>query len=38
MKRSKFCEAQVAVVLTRAEEGAMIGEVSRKTESSEATY
>jgi putative transposase len=38
MKRSKFSEAHIAVVLKQAEEGKTIGEVRRKTGISEATF
>lgn len=38
MKRSKFSEAQVAMVLRQADEGATIGEVCRKAGTSEATF
>ena len=38
MKRSKFSEAQVALILRQADEGATIGEVCRKAGISEATF
>lgn len=38
MKRSKFTEAQIALILRQAEEGAAIGEVCRKAGISEATF
>ena len=38
MKRSKFSEAQVAMILRQADEGATIGEVCRKAGISEATF
>lgn len=38
MKRSKFSEAQVAMILRQADEGATIGEVCRKAGTSEATF
>ncbi len=38
MKRSKFSKAQIAFVLKQAEEGTTIGEVCRKTGTSEATF
>ena len=38
MKRSKFSEAQVAMILRQAQEGATIGEVCRKAGISEATF
>lgn len=38
MKRSKFSEAQVALILQQADEGATIGEVCRKAGISEATF
>ncbi len=38
MRRSKFSEAQIAIVLKQAEEGTTIGEVCRKTGTSEATF
>jgi transposase-like protein len=38
MKRSKFTKAQIAFVLTQAEEGTAVGEVCRKAGISEATY
>lgn len=38
MKRSKFSEAQVAMILRQADEGATIGEVCRRTGISEATF
>ena len=37
MKRSKFSEAPVALILRQADEGATIGEVCRKAGISEAT-
>ncbi len=38
MKRSKFSEAQVAMILRQADEGATIGEVCRMAGISEATF
>lgn len=38
MKRSKFSEAQVAMILRQADEGATIGEVCREAGISEATF
>ena len=38
MKRSKFSEAQVALILRQADEGATVGEVCRKAGISEATF
>ena len=38
MKRSKFSEAQVAMILRQADEGATIGEVCRRAGISEATF
>jgi putative transposase len=38
MKRSKFTEAQIALILRQAEEGTTIGEVCRKAGISEATF
>jgi len=38
MKASKFTEAQIAFVLKQAEDGTQIGEVSRKTGISDATF
>ena len=38
MKRSKFSEAQVAMILRQADEGATIGEVCRKAGISNATF
>lgn len=38
MKRSRFSEAQVAMILRQAQEGATIGEVCRKAGISEATF
>ncbi len=38
MKRSKFSEAQVAMILRQADEGATIGEVCRRAGISEASY
>lgn len=38
MKRSKFSEAQVALILRQADEGATVGEVCRKAGMSEATF
>jgi putative transposase len=38
MKRSKFTEAQIAVVLKQAEDGTPVGEVCRKAAISEATF
>jgi putative transposase len=37
IKRSKFSDAQVAMILRQADEGATIGEVCRKAGISEAT-
>lgn len=38
MKRSKFSEAQVALILRQADEGATVGEVCRKAGMFEATF
>lgn len=38
MKRSKFSDAQVAMILRQADDGATIGEVCRKAGISEATF
>jgi putative transposase len=38
MKRSKFTEAQIAVILRQGEEGTAVGEICRKAGISEATY
>lgn len=38
MKRSKFSEAQIAIVLRQAEEGTSVEEVCRKTGISQATF
>ena len=38
MKRSKFSEAQVALILRQVDEGATVGEVCRKAGISEATF
>ena len=38
MKRSKFSEAQAAMILRQADEGATIGEVCRRAGISEATF
>lgn len=38
MKRSKFSEAQVAMILRQVEEGVTVGEVCRKAGISEATF
>jgi putative transposase len=38
MKASKFSKAQIAFVLTQAEDGTAIGEVCRKAGISEATF
>ena len=38
MKASKFSEAQIAVVLKQAEDGAAVAEVCRKAGISQATY
>ena len=38
MKRTKFSEAQVTLVLKQAEDGTSVGEVCRKAGISEATY
>ena len=38
MKRSKFSEAQMALILRQADEGATVGEVCRKAGISEATF
>lgn len=38
MKRSKFSEAQVVMILRQADEGATIGEVCRRAGISEATF
>ncbi len=38
MKRSKFSDAQVAMILRQVDEGATIGEVCRKAGISEATF
>ncbi len=38
MKRSKFSEAQIALVLKQAEDDTSVGEVCRKTGISEATF
>ena len=38
MKRSKFSEAEVALILRQADEGATIGEVCRRAGISEATF
>ena len=38
MKRSKFSEAEVAMILRQADEGAAIGEVCRRAGISEATF
>jgi putative transposase len=38
MKRSKFTEAQIALILRQAEEGTAVGEVCRKAGISEAPF
>jgi len=38
MTRSKFSEAQIALILRQAEEGTAIGEVCRKAGISEGTF
>lgn len=38
MKRSKFSEAQIAFILTQAEEGTPVAEVCRKAGISDATF
>ena len=38
MKRSKFSEAQVAMILRQVQEGGTVGEVCRKAGISEATF
>ena len=38
MKRSKFSEAQIALVLKQADDGASVGEVCRKAGIGEATF
>ncbi len=38
MKRSKFSEAQIAVILRQAEEGTPVAEVCRKAGVSNATF